>query len=102
MILPLRVLGSPGTMWITSGAAKAPIACRTCSLSAADQLLPVAVVPRVEQHVRIDALALDRMRVADDRASATASCATSALSISAVPIRCPDTFSTSSMRPVIQ
>ena len=35
-------------------------------------------------------------------ASATASCATSALSISAVPSRWPDTFSTSSMRPVIQ
>ena len=34
MILPLRVFGSPEAMWITSGAAKAPITWRTCSFSA--------------------------------------------------------------------
>ena len=34
MILPLRVLGSPDATWMTSGAAKAPITCRTCSLRA--------------------------------------------------------------------
>ena len=34
MILPLRVFGRPEAMWITSGAAKAPIMWRTCSLSA--------------------------------------------------------------------
>ncbi len=33
MILPLRVLGSPEAMCTTSGAAKAPITWRTCSLS---------------------------------------------------------------------
>ena len=35
-------------------------------------------------------------------ASTTASCATSALSTSIVPSRCPDTLMTSSMRPMIQ
>src|SRR5262249_7352191 len=34
MIFPLRVLGRPVTNWMTSGAAKPPIACRTFSLSA--------------------------------------------------------------------
>ena len=35
MILPLRVLGRPGTNWTASGAAKAPICARTCPLSSA-------------------------------------------------------------------
>ena len=34
MILPLRVLGSPGAHWMTSGAANGPICSRTMRSSA--------------------------------------------------------------------
>ena len=68
MILPLRVFGRPDATWITSGAAKAPIAWRTCSLSApATCSLSFAGVVGREQHVGVDPLALDRVREADDR-----------------------------------
>ena len=57
-------------MWITSGAANAPIAWRTCSLSAPCELPPRRrrrARPAVSTHVGVDALALDRVREADHR-----------------------------------
>jgi len=34
MIFPERVLGRPATIWMRSGMAIGPIACRTCSFKA--------------------------------------------------------------------
>ena len=68
MILPLRVLGRPEAMWITSGAAKAPIMWRTCSLSApCSWSLSAVGVVGAEQDVGVDPLALDRVREAHHR-----------------------------------
>ena len=66
MILPERVFGRPGANWIRSGAAIGPISLRTH----ADQLL-AQVLGRLlaghQRHVGVDALALDVVRIADDR-----------------------------------
>ena len=76
---------------------------RTQSRSSADRAAArSASRPTQERHVRVDALPLDVVRIADDRRLGDRWCATSALSTSAVPRRWPATFSTSSTRPVIQ
>jgi hypothetical protein len=102
MILPLRVFGSPDATWMTSGAAKRADGVRTCCLSAPTSSLPVAPRSRREQHVRVDALALDLVRVADDRRLGHRLVRHQrALDLGGAE-RWPDTLSTSSMRPVIQ
>ena len=56
----------------------------------------------VECDIGVDALTFTSCGMPTTAASATCLCSTSALSTSAVPIRCPLTLITSSTRPVIQ
>ena len=101
MILPERVLGRPGANWMRSGEAIGPISLRTCCDQLLLQLI-ARIARRYQRDVAVDALALDIVRIADDGASATFGCETSAISTSAVPRRWPETLITSSTRPVIQ
>ena len=66
MILPERVFGNPGANWMRSGEAIGPISFRTQSrnsiFSASDSTLAVH-----QRDIAIDALALHRVGIADDR-----------------------------------
>ena len=66
MILPERVLGRPGANWILSGVAIGPISLRTCPTRVFFRS-SVGSTPCFERHVGVDPLALDVVRVADDR-----------------------------------
>ena len=100
MILPERVFGRPGANWTASGEAMGDLAAHP-----GDELLAQRVVrldaPH-ERHIGVNALAFEIMRIADDRGLGDQLMRDSALSISAVPRRWPETLITSSTRPVIQ
>ena len=101
MILPERVLGSSGVKTMLAGAANLPITFPTCSRSslsiAGDPSLPPLSVTKAT----IACPVWGSLRPAT-AASATAGWLTSALSISIVEMRCPETFITSSTRPSSQ
>ena len=101
MIFPLRVFGRPAANRTSSGRASEPISLATCwrssSLSAG---LAEKLFLRVTKQTR--AWPLSSSGRPTTAASATAGCETSALSTSAVPIRCPETLRTSSIRPTTQ
>ncbi len=102
MILPERVLGRPGAKIISSHSAMLPISfliilliTLTSSTSSAtpssDLSTTYAKIPSP----------LSECGLPTTATSATLSCFVIAASTSAVPIRCPETFITSSVRPVI-
>ena len=66
MILPERVLGSPGANWTRSGDAIGPISLRTRPTSSFFKALAWRF-PGIESDVAVDALALDVVGIADDR-----------------------------------
>ncbi len=67
MILPERVFGRPGAHWIRSGLAIGPISVRTQASSSLRSV--VGGLDALHQgDIGVDALALDVVRVADDRA----------------------------------
>ena len=66
MILPERVLGRPGAHWMRSGLAIGPISWRTQATSSLRQGVGVCLAGH-QRDVGVDALALDRVRVADHR-----------------------------------
>lgn len=99
MILPERVLGRPTACCTTSGVANAPILRRTSFFSeSTKESVNAAPSARVTKQYRDSPLtACGRETTA---ASATWGCSVSTLSTSEVDIKCPETFSMSSMRPV--
>ena len=66
MILPERVLGRPGAHWMRSGVAIGPISVRTQLRSSVLQRVGRGLALH-EGDVAVDALALQRVRVADHR-----------------------------------
>ncbi len=103
MILPERVLGRLSAKRMSSGLAIAPSCSPTQSRSSRTSaaVSPVGRGPRSTTKANTDS-PLMSCGLPTTAASATRGCATSADSISMVPSRCPATFSTSSMRPMIQ
>lgn len=101
MILPERVLGNAGAQCSASGEATGPSTLRTQLInslrSSSDSGTPACKVTKVQIPCPLISCGIPTTA-----ASATASCDTRALSISAVPRRWPETFKTSSTRPVIQ
>ena len=104
MILPLRVFGRLSAKRISSGLAIAPSCSATQSRSSFASVPPSPAPGRKpRQTTNADtASPLISCGRPTTAASAIRGCATSADSISIVPRRCPATFSTSSMRPMIQ
>ena len=102
MILPLRVLGSSGTTWISRGLAIGEISLATSARSSST----IPSEPPWALDLRITnaqiAWPVWSSLAPTTAASATPECPTSADSTSAVEMRCPDTFITSSMRPRTQ
>ena len=103
MILPLRVLGSSGTTWISRGRAIGEISLATCLRSSSTMSslgVPVALALRMTNaQIACPVVSSEAPTTA---ASATPECPTRADSTSAVEIRWPETFMTSSMRPITQ
>src|SRR5436190_19869363 len=105
MILPERVFGRLSPKRMSFGLAIAPISLPTQSRSSLAIFFASSPVGRApfsttKAHTASPVRSSGRPTTA---ASATSSlCATSADSISIVPRRCPDTFSTSSMRPTMR
>jgi len=86
MILPERVFGRFGAHCNRSGAAIGLISLRTHWTSSMRSGSLGSSSAR-QRHIGVDALALDVVRIADDRRLGDLRWATSALSISAVPRR---------------
>ena len=101
MILPERVFGRPGANWMRSGEAIGPISFRTQATSSLRSPSDARLAGH-QRHVGVDALALDVVRVADDRRLRDLGVGDERDSTSAVPMRWPETLMTSSTRPVIQ
>ena len=103
MILPERVLGRLSAKRISSGLAMAPTCAATQSRSSftSASISPVGRAPRHTTKANTDS-PLISCGLPTTAASATRGCATSADSTSIVPRRCPATFRTSSIRPMIQ
>ena len=101
MILPERVLGKPGANWILSGDAIGPMFLRTYATNSFSAP-PFGSTPLLKGDEGVDALPLDFVGIADDRGFRDRFVRTSALSTSAVPMRWPETLTTSSIRPIIQ
>ncbi len=101
MILPLLVLGRASAKRMSSGLAKPPISEATCALSFSANS-GEASKPRSKVMNAAIASPLISSGLPTTAASATAGWLTSALSTSIVPRRWPETFSTSSTRPMIQ
>ena len=102
MILPERVLGRSSAQMIRLGRASLPIRLATVSLiSETNSSDPSASSPSSVTKAQID-WPLSSSAWPITAASATFGCATIADSTSAVDIRCPETLTTSSIRPMIQ
>src|SRR5262249_49211826 len=98
MILPLRVLGSLSGKAMSAGTAIDPSVCRTWSLRLASSSGdPVWPTRRITNALMFSPLISSGRPMT--AASATAGWLTSAPSTSAVPMRWPATFNTSSARP---
>ena len=101
MIFPERVFGRESVKRISAGFAKAPISPATCSrrvfANPSSAATPLRGVTKATTAVPV--ISSGRPTTA---ASATLSWETIALSTYMVPIRWPETFITSSMRPMIQ
>ena len=100
MILPLRVFGRAPVKRMSSGWASAPISWRTCFFSSSRSASFGSPFLSVTNTATASPLSSSGRPTA--AASATFGCDTSALSISIVLSRWPETLSTSSMRPMIQ
>ena len=101
MILPERVFGSASANRTSSGLATGPISLpmwlRSSFFSSGEGFLPVLSVTK-----QTNACPFNSSGRPTTAASATDGWLTNALSTSAVPMRCPATLSTSSIRPTIQ
>ncbi len=98
MILPLRVLGRSALKTMRSGRAMPPILRTTCSFSSPSSSGETAW-PSLRVMKATMAWPLISWAMPTTAASATDGWSTSALSTSIVPMRWPETFSTSSTRP---
>ncbi len=101
MIFPERVLGSSGVNMIVFGRAIDPIFETTCSRSSLDSASLPSLPPRSVTNAKIAWVVTGSSRPIT-AASATFGCDTSADSTSVVEMRCPETFMTSSTRPISQ
>ena len=101
MIFPERVLGSVSVKRISAGRAMAPISLLTCARSVFSNSSSTLVPPSglTKATIAVPVMSSGRPTTAD---SATSGCETRALSTSIVPMRCPEMFITSSIRPMIQ
>lgn len=95
MIFPDRVMGRLGVTHSMSGLAKGPISDRTWFRNSA-MSSGLSVCSSLSITKPVMASPLMGCGLPTTAACATAGCKTKALSTSAVPIRCPDTFKTSS------
>jgi hypothetical protein len=101
MILPERVLGRSAAKRMSSGRAMAPIFCTTCS----HQLrfsASLGSYPLLQGHEGGHGLALQLVRLPHHGRLGHGGVVHQRDSTSMVPIRCPATLSTSSMRPITQ
>eukprot|EP00967_Tisochrysis_lutea_P049927 scaffold61302_cov33-Tisochrysis_lutea.AAC.2 len=101
MILPDRVLGSPGVTTMQSGIAMPPMPVRTACLSEGMRSAESAAPSWRTTYAKMP-WPFTSCGMPTTAASMHAGWVTRADSISAVPSLCPDTLSTSSTRPVIQ
>jgi hypothetical protein len=101
MILPLRVFGSASVKRICVGPRELADLLGHVLAEIFDQL-SARERPACSVTNTTSAWPLSSSGRPTAAASATDGCETSALSISAVPMRCPATLSTSSMRPTTQ
>ena len=99
MILPDRVFGRSRAKITVAGRASLPIDWATCSRRACSSSSVPSLSPLSDTKATIAWPVSSSLRAAT-AASATSACSTSALSTSKVERRCPDTLTTSSMRPI--
>jgi hypothetical protein len=105
MILPERVFGRLSPKRMSLGLAMAPISLPTQSRSSLAIFFassPVGRIPLSTTNAHTASPVSSSGRPTTAASATSALCATSADSISIVPRRCPETLSTSSMRPTMR